>query len=154
MPSNWRQSRLTYCVVGTLEYSCSTQSTSGCSECTLALLSMAFPWKTCEQPHTSALNGVSSPKTWESLRRGGVYRTKWPTYCKKPPSPQPPSPRSPFPLFNRLIFTSCSVVVSLTCYDSFCVSLIKPALTSRLQSFKHFQDVSSFINESCCWLRF
>lgn len=83
-----RQSSLTYCVVGTLEYSCSTQSTSGCSEYTLALLSVAFPWKTCEQPHTSPLNGVSSPKARESLRRGGVYRTKWPTYCKKP-TPNP-----------------------------------------------------------------
>lgn len=86
----------------------------------------------------SVLNGVSSPKAREGLRRSAVCRTRWPTYWKK----TFPSPLSLFLslhpslllsissfLFNLLVFFfPCAVVLSPTRLDSFCLSALTHAL--------------------------
>lgn len=86
----------------------------------------------------SVLNGVSSPKAREGLRRSAVCRTRWPTYWKK----TFPSPLSLFLslhpslllsissfLFNLLVFFfPCAVVLSPTRLDSLCLSALTHAL--------------------------
>lgn len=87
----------------------------------------------------SVLNGVSSPKAREGLRRSAVCRTRWPTYWKKTfPSPLSlflslsiPRSCSPFPpssLISSFSFFPALWFLSPTRLDSFCLSALTHAL--------------------------